>query len=77
MYGNGRGVPEDDAEAARWFRLFAEQGTAGDQFLLGSMYANGEVVAQDYVEAVRWFRLAAEQGYADAQTEPRAHVRRR
>ena len=26
MYAEGRGVPQDDAEAARWYRLAAEQG---------------------------------------------------
>ena len=26
MYDNGRGVPESDAEAVKWFRLAAEQG---------------------------------------------------
>jgi TPR repeat protein len=26
MYANGDGVPEDDAEAVRWYRLAAEQG---------------------------------------------------
>ena len=31
MYDNGRGVPEDDAEAVRWFRLAVEQGHAGAQ----------------------------------------------
>ena len=28
MYANGRGVPKDDAEAVRWYRLVAEQGYA-------------------------------------------------
>ena len=28
MYADGRGVPEDDAEAVRWFRLAADQGHA-------------------------------------------------
>ena len=27
MYANGEGVPEDDAEAVRWYRLAADQGT--------------------------------------------------
>ena len=26
MYANGEGVPEDDAEAVRWYRLAAEDG---------------------------------------------------
>ena len=67
MYENGRGVPEDDAEAVRWFRLAAEQGNAFSQSNLGVKYLNGEGVPQDDAEAVRWWRLAAEQRYANAQ----------
>ena len=69
IYANGaaQGVPKDDAEAVRWFRLAAEQGTARAQFNLGVMYDNGEGVPEDDAEAVRWYRLAAEQGYAAAQ----------
>ena len=62
MYDNGEGVPQDDAEAVRWFRLAAEQGEARAQFNLGIRYANGEGVPQDDAEAIRWYRLAAEQG---------------
>ena len=40
-YDNGFGVPEDDAEAVRWYRLAAEQGDADAQNNLGFMYANG------------------------------------
>jgi len=28
MYAEGRGVPQDDAEAVRWYGLAAEQGHA-------------------------------------------------
>ena len=68
MYDNGRGVPQDDAEAVRWYRLAAEQGNARAQFFLGGEYAAGDGVPQDDAEAVRWFRLAAEQGHALAQS---------
>ena len=68
MYVNGLGVPQDDAEAARWFRLAADQGHAGAQFNLGFSYDRGEGVPRDDVEAVRWYRLAADQGDAHAQT---------
>jgi TPR repeat protein len=61
------GVAQDDAEAARLFRLAAEQGHAGAQMSLGYMFNNGQGVAQDTAEAIRWYRLAAEQGDADAQ----------
>ena len=39
MYDRGQGVPEDDAEAVRWYRLAAEQGLASAQLNLGVMYA--------------------------------------
>ena len=68
MYGNGRGVAQDYAEAVKWYRLAAEQGDASAQSKLGAMYANGQGVAQDYAEAVKWYRRAAEQGVAIAQT---------
>ena len=52
MYAKGEGVPEDDAEAVKWFRKAAEQGHAESQFLLGAMYALGEGVLEDDVEVV-------------------------
>ena len=67
MYGTGEGVPQDDAEAIRWYRLAAEQGLATAQYNLGVMYDDGLGVPQDDAEAIRWYRLAAEQGLATAQ----------
>ena len=62
-----KGVPEDDAEAVRWYRMTAEQGDATAQNNLGSIYSYGEGVPEDDNEAIRWFRMAAEQGHVDAQ----------
>ena len=67
MYDNGRGVPQDDAEAVKWFRIAAEAGYVDAQYNLGVMYDNGEGVLQDDAEAVKWYRLAAEAGYPRAQ----------
>ncbi|MDE2730336.1 MAG: serine/threonine-protein kinase, partial [Bacteroidota bacterium] len=67
MYAEGRGVPQDNQEAVKWFRLSAEQGNAGGQFRLGEIYAEGRGVPQDNQEALKWFRLSAEQGNAVAQ----------
>ncbi len=66
MYANGEGVPEDDKEAVRWFRLTAEQGHAGAQSNLGSMYATGEGVTQDDISAHLWFSISEENGYEKA-----------
>jgi hypothetical protein len=65
-FGSG-GVALDDADAARLYRLAAEQGHAEAQFHLGFMFEHGKGVAQDAAEAIRWYRLAAEQGHAHAQ----------
>ena len=46
MYDSGDGVPEDDAEAVRLFRLAAEQGDGEAQYNLGLMYDDGEGVTQ-------------------------------
>lgn len=40
-YDIGLDVPEDKAEAVRWFRLAAEQGYARAQVMLGWMYRFG------------------------------------
>ena len=67
IYAEGDGVPQDDAEAMRWYRLVAEQGNAEAQLALGGMYFSGRGV-EDAAEGVRWWRLAAEQGHLPAQT---------
>ena len=67
MYGQGRGVPHDDARAVKWYRKAAEQGNATAQHNLGLMYDDGQGVPQDYAEAVKWYRKAAEQGNAQGQ----------
>src|SRR5271165_6495694 len=60
MYATGHGVPQDDKEAVRWYRLAAEQGLAQAQLSLGYVYGTGHGVPQDDKEAVRWYRLAEE-----------------
>ena len=68
MYDNGEGVPENDAEAVRWYRLAAEQGYARAQSDLGFMYSNGEGVPQNNVRAYIWYSVAAAQGNETART---------
>lgn len=68
MYENGEGVPENDAEAVKWYRKAADQGLADAQYNLGLMYSSGEGVPENDAQAVRWYRKAADQGDAMAQT---------
>jgi len=67
MYYHGQGVPQDYAEAVRWYREAADQGDAKGQYGLGYMYYHGQGVRQDYAEAARWYEKAADQGNANAQ----------
>ena len=67
MYGNGRGVAQDNAEAVRWYRLAAEQGDAVAQTNLGVMYSTGQGVQEDIVLAYMWYNLAVGQGRDIAQ----------
>jgi len=66
-YARGAGVPEDDTEAVRWYRLAAEQGHAESQWLLGIMYDKGDGVPEDDVLAYMWFNLSGAQGHVSAQ----------
>ncbi|MGH6953553.1 MAG: tetratricopeptide repeat protein, partial [Alphaproteobacteria bacterium] len=60
-------VPQDYAEAMKWYRKAADQGDAPAQNNLGFMYDSGWGVPQDYAEAAKWYRKAADQGIAIAQ----------
>jgi len=67
MYDEGEGVPENDAEAAKWYLKAAEQGNTAAQLNLGRLYQKGEGVPQNYGEALKWFGKAADQGLFNAQ----------
>jgi TPR repeat protein len=64
-------VPQDYAEALKWYRVAAERGYANAQNNLGNLYAQGHGVMQDYVQAHMWFDLAATRIRA-SNTEGRA-----
>lgn len=66
-YYYGRGVSQDYAEAAEWYRKAAEQGNANAQYSLGHMYLFGLGVRQDSREAANWFQKAAERGNSAAR----------
>src|SRR5580693_5181042 len=69
FYSKGRsGLPKDDREAARLFKLAADQGNAFAQVYLGRFYALGRGgLPKDDCEAARLYKLAADQGHAYGQ----------
>ena len=66
MYANGEGVPENDAEAVKWYRKAADQGHADAQSNLGFMYATGEGVPEKNIRAYVWWSMAETQCNAGA-----------
>lgn len=67
LHYNGQGVPQDNSEAVKWYRLAAGQGFTAAQYDLGFMHDKGRGVPQDNLQAVKWYRRAAGQGFANAQ----------
>ncbi|MDA7466920.1 sel1 repeat family protein [Planktomarina temperata] len=63
-YGVGLGgaVTQDYAEAAKWYRLAAEQGYPNAQFALGFLHEVGHGVLQDKVMSHMWFNIASANG---------------
>ena len=57
-YATGEDVPQDYAEALRWFTLAAEQGHVGAQATLGAYYWSGRGAPQDLSKAYFWAVLA-------------------
>jgi TPR repeat protein len=66
-YLSGKGVAENDAEAARWFRMAALKGLADAEFNLAECYATGRGVAQDSTAASALYAKAANKGHAGAE----------
>jgi TPR repeat protein len=58
MYAEGRGVPQNYAEAAAWYWRAAEQGNPAAQYRLGLLFDKGLGVPLDDIEAYKWLNLA-------------------
>lgn len=69
LYSEGiAGLPKDEVEAARLYRLAADQEDPLGQSNLGFMYQTGRGdLPRNAVEAVRLYRLSSDQGHAQGQ----------
>ena len=66
LYAEGKDVPQDYAEAAKWYRKAAEAGDAKAQLFLADMYRDGKGVPKDLRQAEKWYRQSAKQGQSEA-----------
>ncbi|MFN3746606.1 MAG: tetratricopeptide repeat protein [Hyphomicrobiaceae bacterium] len=61
-FAEGKGIPQDFAQAAIWYQRAAAQGLAPAQYRLGTLYDRGLGVPADPARARLWYSRAAEQG---------------
>ena len=56
--GFGQGVPQDDGEAAKWYQMAAERGSAKGQYQLGALYTRSPQV-KNPAKGYQWLTIAA------------------
>ena len=66
LYSDGRGVPQDEAEATALISMAAESGHPDAQCCMGVKCEHGFGVPRNFVRAVAWYCRAAEHGDTDA-----------
>jgi len=74
IYDYGQGVPQDDAEAVKWYERAANQGSAKGQYQAGAAYARSPQI-KNPVEGYKWLTIAArtlESGPQDGITADQA-----
>jgi localization factor PodJL len=65
-FAEGRGVPADPEEAARWYERAASKGLAPAQFRYASLLEKGQGVKKNLGQARRLYVAAAAKGHAKA-----------
>jgi TPR repeat protein len=69
MYANGNKVPQDFAEAKKWYLFASEHGNPAGEFNLGIAYEKGQGTPIDLPEAIKWLHTAADHNLAPAKME--------
>ncbi len=67
MYARGSGVPRDEAEAVRWFRMGANAGNTQSMTDLALMLFEGRGAERNTTEALSLLKSAADSGNTNAQ----------
>jgi TPR repeat protein len=67
LFQEGRGIKQDYAAAAKYYRMAASQGHLVSMYSLCRLYREGSGVKQDYSEAAKWCEIAAAHYFPDAQ----------
>jgi len=67
MYRNGRGVPKDDAQAAKWYLKAAQSGNRTAEYNLALIYDDPKSTVCNQKQALVWYQDGAKNGDARAQ----------
>jgi TPR repeat protein len=67
MYHLGRGIEQNEEEAARWMLKAAEQKFVDAEVFVAAIYERGMGVPQNIATATQWYEKAAAQGQETAQ----------
>jgi len=62
MHEWGNGMPQNNANALKWYKRSAERFHKDAQNNLGALYSKGEGTEQNFLEALKWFIISAENG---------------
>jgi localization factor PodJL len=65
-FAEGKGVPQNFKEAAKWYQYSADKGFAQAEYRLGTLYERGLGLKTDRSRAAAWYQRAAEQGNVKA-----------
>lgn len=65
--GSDSAIPQNIAEAVKWYAKAANQGYPKAQHNLALLYEDGRGVKQSYTEAAKWYAKAAKAGFSEAQ----------
>lgn len=69
LYLDGKGLPQDPAQAYPWLLKAAASGHDDAQYIVGCMYRCGHGVSRNEGEALKWLYRSEEQGNSHAQRE--------
>src|SRR5438105_15227755 len=56
LYASGSKVPQDFAEAKKWYLFASEHGNPAGEFNLSFAYEHGQGTPVDLPEAIRWYQ---------------------
>jgi len=67
LYANGTNIPQDFAQARKWYEFASAHGNPAGEANLGYAYQNGQGTPVDIPEAIKWYRLAVSHNYPPAK----------